>query len=108
MCRREHLNYLRVREWQDFESQLRQVCKEMGIALGPPADTAADFGKDADGIHQSLLAGLLSHIGLLEERERKDGRTPRAAGVPRRAGSPVRDLPGQRAAPEEPAVPDGR
>ena len=72
MCRREHLNYLRVREWQDFESQLRQVAKEMGIALGPPADTAADFGKDADGIHQSLLAGLLSHIGLLEERERKD------------------------------------
>ena len=29
MCKREFLNYLRVREWQDFESQLRQVCKEM-------------------------------------------------------------------------------
>ena len=28
MCKREHLNYLRVREWQDFESQLRQVAKE--------------------------------------------------------------------------------
>ena len=27
MCKREHLNYLRVREWQDFESQLRQVCR---------------------------------------------------------------------------------
>ena len=33
MCKREHLNYLRVREWQDFESQLRQVCKEMKINL---------------------------------------------------------------------------
>ena len=31
MCKREFLNYLRVREWQDFESQLRQVCKEMEI-----------------------------------------------------------------------------
>ena len=31
MCKREYLNYLRVREWQDFESQLRQVCKEMEI-----------------------------------------------------------------------------
>jgi ATP-dependent helicase HrpA len=31
MCKREHLNYLRVREWQDFESQLRQVCREMGL-----------------------------------------------------------------------------
>ena len=35
MCKREFLNYLRVREWQDFESQLRQVCKEMEIRVGP-------------------------------------------------------------------------
>ncbi|MDP3891009.1 ATP-dependent RNA helicase HrpA, partial [Nocardioides sp.] len=34
MCKREFLNYLRVREWQDFESQLRQVCREMGVELG--------------------------------------------------------------------------
>lgn len=71
MCRREYLNYLRVREWQDFESQLRQVCKEMGIQVGQPADSP-----DADGIHQALLSGLLSHIGLLEERDRKE-RGPR-------------------------------
>ncbi len=37
MCKREFLNYLRVREWQDFESQLRQVCKEMKIH-GRPHD----------------------------------------------------------------------
>ena len=71
MCRREFLNYLRVREWQDFESQLRQVCKEMKIQVGHPSDTP-----DADGIHQALLSGLLSHIGLLEERDR-DRRGPR-------------------------------
>lgn len=65
MCKREFLNYLRVREWQDFESQLRQVCKEMDIQVGQPADNP-----DADGIHQALLSGLLSHIGLLEVRER--------------------------------------
>jgi len=67
MCKREFLNYLRVREWQDFESQLRQVAKEMRIDLGRPADVP-----DADGIHQALLSGLLSHIGLLEERDRKE------------------------------------
>ncbi|GAA4682088.1 ATP-dependent RNA helicase HrpA [Nocardioides nanhaiensis] len=67
MCKREFLNYLRVREWQDFESQLRQVCKEMRIEVGRPADTP-----DADGIHQALLSGLLSHVGLLEERDRKE------------------------------------
>ncbi len=65
MCKREYLNYLRVREWQSYESQLRQVCKELKIQLGQPADQP-----DADGIHQALLSGLLSHIGLLEERER--------------------------------------
>lgn len=67
MCKREFLNYLRVREWQDFESQLRQVAKEMDIQVGHPADNP-----DADGIHQALLAGLLSHIGLLEVREKGD------------------------------------
>ena len=40
MCKREFLNYLRVREWQDFESQLRQVCKEMKVDVGQPADIA--------------------------------------------------------------------
>ncbi|WP_167880442.1 ATP-dependent RNA helicase HrpA [Nocardioides guangzhouensis] len=65
MCKREFLNYLRVREWQDFESQLRQVCKEMKVQVGQPADVP-----DADGIHQALLSGLLSHIGLLEERDK--------------------------------------
>ncbi len=63
MCKKEFLNYLRVREWQDFESQLRQVCKEMKVEIGHPADLP-----DADGIHQALLSGLLSQIGLLEER----------------------------------------
>ncbi|MBF4770319.1 ATP-dependent RNA helicase HrpA [Nocardioides agariphilus] len=71
MCKREYLNYLRVREWQDFESQLRQVCREMKIDLGKPSGEPDD-----DAIHQSLLAGLLSHIGALEERDRK-GRGPR-------------------------------
>jgi ATP-dependent helicase HrpA len=67
MCKREYLNYLRVREWQDFESQLRQVCRELKIDLGR-AGVATET--DADGIHQALLSGLLSHIGVLEERDR--------------------------------------
>ncbi|WP_307861835.1 ATP-dependent RNA helicase HrpA [Nocardioides sp. SYSU D00065] len=73
MCRREHLNYLRIREWQDYESQLRQVCKEMGLELGRARDAGPTEGGaayDEDGIHQALLSGLLSHIGALEEREK--------------------------------------
>ncbi|MFG2290794.1 ATP-dependent RNA helicase HrpA [Streptomyces sp. NPDC048595] len=57
MCRSEFLNYLRIREWQDIYSQLRTVAKTMGIHLNEE-DAAPDH------IHTSLLAGLLSHIGL--------------------------------------------
>ena len=76
MCKREFLNYLRVREWQDFESQLRQVCKEMQIDDRPPGRHAAT----RDGIHQALLSGLLSHIGLLEERDTGASGRPAAGG----------------------------
>ncbi|CAN5377430.1 ATP-dependent RNA helicase HrpA [soil metagenome] len=87
LCKREYLNYLRVREWQDFESQLRQVCKEMKLEIGRPADLP-----DADGIHQALLSGLLSHVGLLEERE-KDSRGKAGGGQGRR---PMREYLGAR------------
>ncbi|MGI8645249.1 MAG: ATP-dependent RNA helicase HrpA, partial [Nocardioides sp.] len=71
MCKREYLNYVRVREWQDFESQLRRVCKEMKVQTEVSASSTDKGGlPDADGIHQALLAGLLSHIGALEEREK--------------------------------------
>lgn len=56
MCRQDFLNYLRIREWQDLYTQLRQVVKEQGFAIN---SAEADFR----GIHVSLLSGLLSHIG---------------------------------------------
>ncbi|SQI41187.1 ATP-dependent RNA helicase HrpA [Serratia plymuthica] len=33
LCRNDFLNYLRVREWQDIYTQLRQVVKELGCRL---------------------------------------------------------------------------
>ncbi|MFI8850405.1 ATP-dependent RNA helicase HrpA [Streptomyces sp. NPDC053499] len=59
MCKAEFLNYLRIREWQDIYSQLRQVAKTMKIRLSDSGQEPAP-----DAVHQSLLAGLLSHIGL--------------------------------------------
>ena len=113
MCRREHLHYLRVREWQDLHGQLRQAARDVGIGTGPDrgsptptvrpqqadpargtaarraparqaparqapargapargtpgseAEPGARFPADvADRVHISLLAGLLSHIGV--------------------------------------------
>jgi ATP-dependent helicase HrpA len=63
MCRSEFLNYLRIREWQDIYSQLRSVAKQLGISVQEPAD-GADEAADPQHVHVSLLAGLLSHLGL--------------------------------------------
>jgi ATP-dependent helicase HrpA len=63
MCRDEHLNYVRIREWQDFERQLRQVCREVGLTVPKPAADPTG-GVDEDAVHRALLTGLLSHIGL--------------------------------------------
>jgi ATP-dependent helicase HrpA len=62
LCRAEHLHYLRVREWQDVHGQLRQVVAGLGLTVNSAADAGTPV--DADRLHRSLLAGLLSHIGL--------------------------------------------
>ncbi|MEW2525377.1 ATP-dependent RNA helicase HrpA [Streptomyces sp. NPDC047071] len=63
MCKREFLNFLRIREWQDIYTQLRTVAKQMGIQLN-------DSDAAEKQVHLSLLAGLLSHIGM---KDVKDG-----------------------------------
>ncbi|WP_405599585.1 ATP-dependent RNA helicase HrpA [Streptomyces sp. NBC_01410] len=57
MCKQEYLNFLRIREWQDIYAQLRTVAKQMGIHLN-------EEDAPEQSVHTSLLAGLLSHIGL--------------------------------------------
>lgn len=64
MCRNEFLHWLRIREWQDLHGQLRRITRGMGW------DTSATAASEA-AIHQSLLAGLLSHIGLREGDKRE-------------------------------------
>ncbi|MDQ4084272.1 MAG: ATP-dependent RNA helicase HrpA, partial [Actinomycetota bacterium] len=63
MCRDEFLSYLRVREWQDLHGQLRQVAESMNAGVNKtPADP--------DRIHQAVLSGLLSHVGLFDPDKR--------------------------------------
>ncbi|WP_031185083.1 MULTISPECIES: ATP-dependent RNA helicase HrpA [Streptomyces] len=64
MCKQEYLNFLRIREWQDIYTQLRTVAKQMGIHVNDADDAAPD-----DRVHVSLLAGLLSHIGMKDVKE---------------------------------------
>ncbi len=94
LCRAEFINYLRVREWQDVVAQLRELAKPLGITVRPPAKVGAASAAagatgdaegepadaeplrhawDADRIHQAILAGLLSHLGMQEATEVRVG-----------------------------------
>ncbi|WP_300265871.1 ATP-dependent RNA helicase HrpA [Microbacterium sp.] len=63
LCRSEHLNYVRVREWFDVHRQLRSLVGKVPQTAGGAADP--------DAIHRALLSGLLSQIGILDERKTK-------------------------------------
>ncbi|SEG92508.1 ATP-dependent helicase HrpA [Thermomonospora echinospora] len=63
MCKNEFLHYLRIREWQDLHGQLKQVAKGLGVTVN-----TADA--EPERVHRSLLAGLLSHIGLMDPEKR--------------------------------------
>lgn len=57
MCKREFLNFNRIREWQDIYRQLERTAKSFKWKINK---------EDADGdvVHMALLTGLLSQIGL--------------------------------------------
>jgi ATP-dependent helicase HrpA len=57
LCRSEYLNYLRVREWKDVFRQLERMAKPLGLVVGGSST-------NPNGIHRSLLAGLLSQLGI--------------------------------------------
>ncbi|MCE4263335.1 ATP-dependent RNA helicase HrpA [Rhodococcus globerulus] len=63
MCRNEFLHWLRIREWQDLHGQLRQITRGLGWSVN-------ELPASENSVHQSLLAGLLSHIGLREGEKR--------------------------------------
>ncbi len=56
LCRREFLNWQRVLEWFDIYQQLRDQAREDRRKL-------SGLHGDFDQVHQSLMAGLLSHCG---------------------------------------------
>ncbi|MFU8820402.1 MAG: ATP-dependent RNA helicase HrpA [Gammaproteobacteria bacterium] len=60
-CRDNFLSFLRLREWQDVHRQLLGICNEMRLR---PNETPADYAT----VHRGILAGMLSHIGQLDEK----------------------------------------
>ncbi|WP_309102375.1 ATP-dependent RNA helicase HrpA [Microbacterium sp.] len=81
LCRAEHLNYVRVREWFDVHRQLRSLLSGAKISIDDSGGTA-----DPDAVHRALLSGLLSQIGLIDERTAASGtaRAPAKESTARR------------------------
>ncbi|MFT3900211.1 MAG: ATP-dependent RNA helicase HrpA [Gordonia sp. (in: high G+C Gram-positive bacteria)] len=55
-CEREYLHWTRIREWRDLHRQLRRIAEGLGWSVKRGGE------RDADAIHQAVLAGLLSNI----------------------------------------------
>ena len=74
-CRDELLHFVRLREWQDVYTQIRQVVRSLKIGIDRD-------GADADAVHRSLLAGLLANVGNRDDVEE----APASKGQPGRRG----------------------
>ncbi len=68
MCKAEHLNFLRVREWQDVVSQLRDMSRDLGVDLAPRGRPAALVASTA-----------ASEATSFEQAQDPDGSKARAA-----------------------------
>ncbi|MBX5441493.1 MAG: ATP-dependent RNA helicase HrpA [Solirubrobacteraceae bacterium] len=65
LCRDEYLHFLRVREWQDLVGQLRAAARGVGVTINrTPAEP--------EEVHVALLSGLLSHVGMRDERRPRE------------------------------------
>jgi ATP-dependent helicase HrpA len=68
LCKAEFLHFLRIREWQDVHAQLRHVARDLGLSVRRSGDPEPEVPPER--IHTSLLAGLLSHIGVRDAVKR--------------------------------------
>jgi ATP-dependent helicase HrpA len=97
VCKESFLSFVRVREWFEIHRQLGEVARELGIDAGdggrerpppgkrrgrgappegsaptskaPEGDAPAEAA-DTDALHQALLGGLLSRIGMYNPEQR--------------------------------------
>ena len=59
-CRKNFLNYLRLREWRDAHRQLGLICRDLQLVVNKDP---ADYPR----FHKAVLSGLLSQIGQKTE-----------------------------------------
>src|SRR5690606_21370722 len=105
LCKAEFLNFLRVREWMDL---YRQISRSARLSLRSAASSqksgsqntvlkgqnrtfvtpissvegaAGIAGGPADAVHKSVLAGLLSHLGVRDDLQDRRAPSDRGRGA---------------------------
>lgn len=89
ICKAEFFHFLRLKQWKDLVHQLQDLCQELHYKIGEPAPVKRPpleirqlpnnqqaahslcCSWDSQGIHASMLAGLLSMMGMQVVREPK-------------------------------------
>lgn len=59
-CRKHFLSFMRLREWRETHRQLLLLCKGIGLAVNKEPSSY-------EAVHKSLLAGMLSQVGVKSE-----------------------------------------
>ncbi|MSQ62821.1 MAG: ATP-dependent RNA helicase HrpA [Betaproteobacteria bacterium] len=65
-CRENFVSYVRLREWRDIHSQLRQSVEELDWKL---SSANLEKPEGVRAIHRALLCGLLGNIGLKDDQD---------------------------------------
>lgn len=60
-CRKNFLNYLRLREWRETHRQLLLISRELWRGRSEPGRSATELSYAA--LHSAILSGLLSRVG---------------------------------------------
>ncbi len=71
LCKESFISFVRMREWHDIHSQIRELASEMGLrgnakpqANGRRLPEMELLARKSECIHRALLVGLLSNIGV--------------------------------------------
>jgi ATP-dependent helicase HrpA len=65
-CRENFVSYVRLREWRDIHSQLRQSVEELEWKL---SSANLEKPEGVRAVHRALLCGLLGNIGMKDEQD---------------------------------------
>jgi ATP-dependent helicase HrpA len=73
LCKENFLSFVRVREWFELHQRLEELVREHSLQETPKRKGVASNSaspENSDALHQALLAGLLSRVGLYQSEHR--------------------------------------